>query len=302
MTEETKALTVFDRGKAEAEANAATVEATTVMEIAKTFEVRNAEENQQAADLQNEWKARAKAIEAIRLTLKTPITIAGREVDNLFNPSKRAFEEAAAIISKPMAAYDARLEEGRRKEQARLDAIAEKERKEREALAEKNRQQAESDRKAAEEVEDPHEREMLERKADRADTRADMHLEKAATLVAPIVRQAPTPEGLVKVKVRTFDEAAINLKELAQAAIGGINVMIVDEDVEVAPGRVAYLLAGGQQLVVTSVPPRPELLNCLKVNTGKLRKLIAGVEDTLTIPGVPIIIETRFRSTRTANV
>ena len=328
----------------------AVIEAQQFVDLAKSFVVENHSQNQEAADLQNEWKGTVKTLEAERVRRKRPVLEIGRTIDADFGRPIKMLEAAIKAIAEPMKLYDAKLEKERQEKQARLNAIAEKgrreceekarlalekadeERREAEAIrveAERQRrilqERAEEERRQTQAIADKAERDKrilaaqveqqrreaeiakkeaesdkMLRQAERDEARADKHLEKAETTVAPVVREAPTPEGLSKVKVRTFDEAAINLKELAQAAVGGINVMIVDEaspEGQEYYGTAYPLADKGKVLIIQQLAPRPELLNCLRANTVQLRKLINAVGDTLTIPGVPITTETRFRST-----
>lgn len=359
------------------EVQATTAEATTEAErllmFARSFEVTNAQTNQEAADFQNACKKEAKRLDDKRKRWLEHVLAQQRMINGEAMPVIKMFKEAATEMGKPMIAYSQKLDKARQEQQRVENERADKLRRELLALAEKNRQRAEADRKAAQEIEDEqagqraeteeaqreaqaaalelrqqaeadrraaqqtedtfkrenllrkadiadnmadvgeiqintdhhaaqqladeqtYEREKALRRADRADARADEQKFKAETTVAATVAAVAVPNGITMVTV--YEHEVVSVQALAQAAVGGLNIMVVDSPPSPLTG-VAYELANGKWLIVNRVEPRPELLALLDIDRGALRRYISAVKDQVVIPGVRVTKSSRPQKSR----
>lgn len=216
--------------------------------------------NQRAADIRNEWVAKAKAIEAVRRKLKKPVLEAGRQIDALFNPSIKTLKKAADIVSKQMTAYTQRLLEERRQRQLQEERRAESERERHLRLAAEARQRADRQRADAEKAWEARQRQKLLRAAERDDARAEEHEAKARAIVPSIVPDPETPEGIVMAEVWDYE--------------------IVDQD----------------KLFEAAATSHRHLRALFTIDRAALKRQVLATKDTMPIPGVRVFKRLQAKS------
>lgn len=115
--------------------------ATRVLKEATGFAVTDAGSYADAATRRAAVRAERDSLEARRIKMKEPVLTAGREIDGLFQPPIKAFEEAAKAYSDKMTAYDTEQKRIAEAKQREADAAArrEQERLRREAEAQRER-------------------------------------------------------------------------------------------------------------------------------------------------------------------
>ena len=134
------------------------------------------------AEILQKIKGRLKWLEDTRKTLKEPILLAGRQIDDFFRIPIATYGRAEAQVKVLMIAYGQQEEEKRRKEEEKLRREAEKKRVELEAKAEKAREEGKEDK-------------------------AEKYEEKANNVIEPVL--APTIEKLKGISYKELWRAEV---------------------------------------------------------------------------------------------
>jgi len=171
--------------------------AVAAVDHAKIFQVDNAAQSQDAADFLHHWKDSAKKIEKERKRRKESVVEAARAIDGMFMPTINLLGEAAALIGKPIIAYD--REQARIKREAELKAEREAQ-QERLRLAE---EQAALERKIKKEQEaiaklkTPEAKERHIAKVEDMAAQSDsLYVQAQSVVAAPVASEYQRPAGL----------------------------------------------------------------------------------------------------------
>ena len=166
--------------------------------------IENAEDANRAADLTREIKGYAAVLDGREKEITRPLNASLASIRALFKPARDGLIAAEAAIKTKISDWNIAEEKRRREVQRKLDEAAERERaklrQEAAAAEARARERAEALREQARSLQDEAARAALEARAqttlETAQARAEAKAELAATIVAPVIPDAPKPAGI----------------------------------------------------------------------------------------------------------
>lgn len=165
--------------------------------VAGEIEVDSAETFEHAANLLKTIKAFADRVEERRKALKTPVFEGGKKIDAIFATVAAPLSEARKTVEGKVLAYQRKLDEERRRQEAEMRRRAEEERKRAQAEAVREAKRAGAD---AEEI---------------AAVKGDFAHPVAVAVAAPALPKTGVSER------KTFEAEVSNLRAFVQACLDG---------------------------------------------------------------------------------